>query len=187
MGKPIRVVRKGYHWRRALFFAPASFYTIFMAEEKIIKKEQVFAGIMPGFLILTPTRLYFEYNAGFFKAKVKTLFDIPINEIVNVEAEKNHFSSTYVLKIHHQRDGKEYEEKCSKSGWSPFKGRVAFKVEENLFNDWVRQIEEARNGSYNKNSNLGQLNELEKLAELKEKGIVTKEEFEKKKKIILRL
>jgi len=158
-----------------------------MAEEKIIKKEQVFVGMMPGFLVLTPDRLYFEYNGGFFKVKIKTLFDISINDIVNVEAEKNHFSTTYVLKIRHRREGKEYLEKCTKSGWSPFKGSVAFKVEENLFNDWVRQIEEVRNGNYSKSNNLGQLNELEKLAELKDKGILTKEEFEKKKKTVLGL
>lgn len=158
-----------------------------MAEEKIIKKEQVFVkGMMPGFLILTPTRLYFEYNAGFFKVKLKILFDIPINNIINVEASKDFVSTSYVLKIRHKYDGKEYEEKCSKSGWNPFKGRDAFKIEANLFNEWVKSIEETRNGTY-KNNNLNGLNELEKLAELKEKGIITKEEFEKKKKTILGL
>lgn len=158
-----------------------------MSEEKIIKKEQVFIKMMPGFLILTPTRLYFEYNAGFFKVKLKTLFDIPINDIVNVEASKDFVSTSYILKIRHQQDGKEYEEKCTKSGWSPFKGRDAFKIESNLFSEWVRSIEETRNGTHDKKSTLCEFHQLERLAQLKEKGIITQDEFDRKKKMILGL
>lgn len=153
-------------------------------EERIIKKELVFVGMSAGYLILTPTRLYFEYNVGFFKPNLKIMFDIPVKSIINVEAEKDHFSSTYILKIMHRKDGKEYLEKCTKSGWGIFKGTAAFKVEANQFNDWVKNIEEVRADSYKSNSDFGQ---LEKLADLKEKGIITSEEFEKKKKIILGL
>ena len=155
-------------------------------EESIIKKEEVFVGMMPGFLILPPSRLYFEYNTGFFKVTTKVLFDIQVNNIINVEAEKNHFTTTYILKIRHEKDGKEYLEKCNKQGWSPFKGTGAFKVEANLFNDWVRSIEEARAGRYNNKSN-SDFGQLEKLAELKDKKIITQAEFEKKKKLILGL
>jgi len=156
-------------------------------EETIIKKEQVFIGIVPGFLILTPNRLYLEYTAGFFKVTTKILFDIPINNIINVEADKNFLSSTYVLKIRHKKDGKEYEEKCNKSGVNLFKGVDAFKIEANLFNDWVKRIEEARTDHYNDNKSGSDFNQLEKLAELKDKGIITQGEFEKKKKLILEL
>lgn len=158
-----------------------------MSEEKIIKKELLSStGLLPGDLILTPKRLYFEYNAGFFKQKLKNLFNIPIDNIINVEASKNHLSSFYVLKIRYQDNGLEKEVKCSKSGWDPFKGRNAFKIEENLFNGWVKAIEEVRSGKYKQNA-VSKLNELEKLAELKEKGVITEDEFKKKKKQILGL
>lgn len=159
-----------------------------MTEEKIIKKEQLLStGLTCGDLVLTPKRLYFVYNAGFFKKKIKNLFDIPIENIINVEATKNHLTTEFILKIRFRDGEKEIETKCTKAGWNMWKGRAAFKIEANLFNEWVRAIEEARTGKYNKQDSLNGLNELEKLAELKEKGIITDIEFKKKKKKILAL
>lgn len=155
-----------------------------MSEEKIIKKDQVFVKLMPGFLILTPKRIYFEYNSGFFKTKLKSLFDIHTENIINVEASKDFISTDYILKIRHMMDGKEYQEKCTKNGWSPFKNKSTFNIEANFFDSWVKSIEETRSGKYRTSSNL---DDLEKLAELKDKGIITQEEFEKKKKAILDL
>ncbi len=155
-----------------------------MAEEKIIKKDQVFVKLMPGFLVLTSKRIYFEYNAGFFKVKLKNLFDIPIENIINVEASKDFISTDYILKIRHTLDGKEYQEKCTKNGWSPFKNKSTFNIEANFFDSWVKAIEEVRSSKHIDSINLS---DLEKLAELKDKGILTNEEFEAKKKQILNL
>lgn len=160
---------------------PASYN---MAEEKIIKKDQVFVKLMPGFLILTPKRIYFEYNSGFFKVNLKTLFDIPIEDIINVEASKDFVSTDYILKIRHTLDGKEYLEKCTKNGWSPFKNKNTFNIEANFFDSWVKSIEEVRSGRYNSSKSL---DDLERLAELRDKGILTNKEFEAKKKQILDL
>lgn len=161
-----------------------------MADEEIIKKDAViFVKSLfkteRGDLVLTPTRLYFvAVKKGLFSRKEEEILNIPIEDIINVKAEKAFWQGTDYLRLLYKDDGKEKKVLFQHFSWARWSAGDLSRVEALYFAPWENAIEELRSGKQERNT---EFDELRELAELKEKGIVTEEEFNAKKKQILGL
>jgi hypothetical protein len=152
-------------------------------EEKVIKKEDKldckvgFFG-KRGSLVLTTTELYFLSG----KAKVFTAF---LKEIVSVDARKGLGNGVDHLFIIFNENGKERKIKIQHIAlvFGLAMGNMS-QLREPYFRSWEMAIENMR---FEKESSKNNFDDLEKLAELKTKGILTEEEFQAKKKQILDL
>lgn len=161
-----------------------------MSTERVIKKEELMLRKsaftkLAGNLILTPKSLTYIQVKGVFNKTEEKILEIPISSIVNVKAVKAYAGGTEHLHITYTEGGKELKvtfEHVSVS--AAFTMGAASRLEAMYLADWVKAIEDLRGG---KNSSNNGLDDLEKLAELKSKGIITQEEFEAKKKSILGL
>jgi hypothetical protein len=145
-----------------------------MTNEPIIKKEDKlfyrggFLKNKVGTLTLTPTGLSFA-------TKKKTIFVIPMKDIVSANTRKGFGIGVYNLYVIYNQGGKETQAKIEHH--STFRGS---------FDSWEQAINDARLGKYAAGAS-GAISDLEKLAELKNKGVITEEEFAAKKKQILGL
>ena len=153
-------------------------------EEKIIKKEDKLTykgGLFnnkKGSLVLTQTQLY-------FLAGKKKSFDIPVRNIVNVRAKKGLGNGIDHLLVSYQENGKDCQIKIEHFAfWSGIAIGNFSQLKEPYFRSWERIIEDIR---LEKNKSENSLNDLEKLADLKNKGIISEEEFSAKKKQLLGL
>jgi|SRR3989338_11205323 len=156
--------------------------------EQIIKKEEKLeykgkgAGILGkrGALVLTSQELYFT-NKKNHKA-----FNIPLDKIISVNIRKGLGNGIDYLFVIFNDNSKERKVKIKHfTFWAGVAMGNLSQLRELYFKSWETAIENVRFGKNTvQNSNL---NELEKLAELKEKGIINEEEFNTKKKQILGL
>jgi hypothetical protein len=154
-----------------------------MNEEKIIKKEDKLdckSGLFGkrGSLILTTSELYFLSG----KNKV---FTTQLKNIVSVNAKKGLGNGVDYLFIIFNDNGKEKKMKIQHLA---FVAGIALgnlsQLRELYFRSWETAIEDAR---FDRNTSQNNFNDLEKLADLKTKRIITEEEFDAKKKQILGL
>lgn len=160
-----------------------------MTDEKIIKKEEVnykqsAFSTKKGFIVLTGSRFYFAQTKGILKKHEEILFEIPIADILNAKAEKDFGYGIDNFIVLYQENGKEKKVKFQHVS---FGGAIAGSVSRAgalYFGEWERLINDLKNQPSQSKSNL---DDLEKLNELKQKGIITQEEFEIKKKQILGL
>lgn len=154
-----------------------------MNEEKIIKKEDKLdckTGFLGkrGSLVLTTNELYF------LSGKNKT-FTTPLKEVVSVNAQKGLGNGIDHLFVIFNENGKEKKIKIQHLAfWAGIAMGNASQLREPYFKSWETAIDNARLG---KESNQSNLNDLEKLANLKTKGVITEEEFRAKKKQLLGL
>lgn len=154
-----------------------------MTTEKILKKEDKLeykSGIFNkrGTLVLTTSELYFLLGEN------KKAFHAPVKDILSVSAQKGLGNGIDHLHITYTEDGKEKKVKIQHMAfWSGLAMGNVSQLREPYFRSWENAIENARSGNTN-NSNL---DDLEKLASLKEKGVITEEEFQAKKKQLLGL
>lgn len=154
-----------------------------MIEEKIVKKEDKLnckIGIFGkrGSLVLTSVELYFLSG----KTKV---FSVPLKDILSANARKGLGNGIDHLFVIFNENGKEKKIKIEHMAfWSGVAMGNLTQLREPYFKSWEAAIENARLGKNIPQDNLG---ELEKLADLKEKGIITDDEFQTKKKQLLGL
>jgi Short C-terminal domain len=154
-----------------------------MNEEKIIKKEdklQCNIGFFGkrGTLVLTSKELYFL--AGKSRA-----FSSSVNDIVSVNAKKGLGNGIDHLFITFTENGKEQKIKITHQAfWQGAAMGNLSQLREPYFKSWEAAIESARFG---RNESHSDLDDLEKLADLKSKGVITEEEFQAKKKQLLGL
>ena len=152
-----------------------------MAEEKILKKEDKLdckAGFFGkrGSLVLTTTDLYF------LSVKEK-VFSTSLKDVVSVNARKGLGNGVDCLFVIFNENGKERKIRIQHLAfWQGVAMGNMAQLREPYFKSWEATIEDARSGRSASQNNLG---DLEKLADLKEKGIITNEEFQAKKKAIL--
>jgi len=154
-------------------------------EEKIIKKEDKLTykgGFVfndkKGSLVLTQSQLYFLSGD-------KKVFEIPINSVINVRAKKGLGNGIDHLLISYQNGQKEQQIKIEHFAfWSGTAIGNLSQLKEPYFKSWEQIIEDMRLG---KTNNKNDFSDLEKLAELKNKGIISEEEFSAKKKQLLGL
>jgi hypothetical protein len=152
-------------------------------EEPIIKKEdklQYRGGFMNkpfGTLTLTATTLLFQSGK-------KTIFVIPVKEIVSVNTKKGLGGGSDRLIVFYREDEKEKQVTIEHfyAMLGVALGGLA-QLGPTYFASWELAINNARFGKMQANS--GGIDDLEKLAELKQKGVITEEEFTAKKKQIL--
>jgi len=154
-----------------------------MIEEKIIKKEDKLnckVGLFGkrGGLVLTITELYFLSG----KTKV---FSTSLKDIISTSARKGLGNGIDHLFVIFNENGKEKKIKIEHMAfWSGVAMGNLTQLREPYFKSWEAAIEDARFGKSTPQDNLG---DLEKLADLKEKGIITEDEFQAKKKQLLGL
>ena len=154
-----------------------------MNEEKIIKKEdkvQCNVGFFGkrGSLVLTTSEIYFLSG----KTKV---FSSPLSGVLSVNAKKGLGNGIDHLFITFTENSKEQKIKITHQGfWQGAAMGNLSQLREPYFKSWEAAIENARFGRNNSQSDLG---DLEKLADLKTKGVITEEEFQAKKKQMLGL
>jgi len=125
---------------------------------------EYYIGLGGAKLIIYPERIVI---AGITNSK-----DIPINHISNIEVKK--WTSKIVI---HTTAGKKEEIILGIGTWKVKVGEI-----EELINSLIAKSKKSELPRQRRESSL---DDLEKLAELKEKGIITQEEFDKKKKEIL--
>lgn len=145
-------------------------------EEKLTYKGGIL-NTRKGTLVLTSTDLYFETK------KAVKLFTISIKDIISVNAKKGIGTGVDHLYITYQDEGKEKKVKIEHFGFISATtignlGRLSL-----YFSAWEQMINDARSNKLSTNS----LDDMEKLFELKQKGVLTEEEFAAKKKQILGL
>jgi len=152
-----------------------------MSGEKIIKKEDKLncnIGLLGkrGSLVLAAGELYF------LSGKEKA-FSTPLKEIVSVDARKGFGNGVDFLFVIFNENGKERKIKIQHLAfWTGVAMGNMTQLREPYFKSWEAAIENARSGKSTQQSNIG---DLEKLAELRSKGVITEEEFQKKKKQLL--
>lgn len=159
-------------------------------EEKILVKLQ---GSFGEALIITDKRFYvlkWGFMAGNFLGG--RCLDFGYSNVVGLEIKKGWVTGTFeVLTPASQNAQKSYWGTGSNSAITSDNVVTFFAERFNLFQEAVKIGRELIHNPYFKNSQNSQVesnySELEKLAELKEKGIITQEEFEVKKKKILGL
>ena len=152
-------------------------------DEPIIKKEDKLryrGGFMNkpyGTLTLTAVTLSFQSGK-------KMLFAIPVKKIVSVNTKKGLGGGSDCLVIFYRDDEKEKQVAVEHfyAALGVALGGLA-QLGPAYFASWELAINNARFGKTQANS--GGIDDLEKLAELKQKGIITEEEFIAKKKQIL--
>ena len=151
--------------------------------EQILKKEDKLdcrVGLLgkKGSLVLTNTELYFLHGE-------EKVFSTSLKDLVSVNAQKGLGNGVDHLFVIFNENGKERKIKIQHLA---FWGGVAMgnlsQLREPYFRSWEAIIQETRQG---KGAPQNSINDLEKLADLKEKGIITEEEFVAKKKQVLGL
>ena len=154
-----------------------------MDEERIIKKEDKLkcnVGLFGknGSLVLTATELYFL--AGGNRA-----LSISLKDLVSANAKKGLGNGVDHLFLIFNENGKEKKVKVTHFAfWQGVAMGNMTQLREPYFKSWEAAINDVRFGR-----NVGQnnFNDLEKLADLKTKGVITEEEFRAKKKQLLGL
>ncbi len=154
-----------------------------MTEEKIIKKEDKldckigFFG-KRGSLILTTNELYFLSGD-------KKIFDTKLSDIMSINAKKGLGNGIDHLFVTINENGKEKKIKIQHLAfWAGVAIGNLTQIRDPYFKSWESAIENARFG---RNTGKGDLDDLEKLAGLRAKGIITENEFKIKKKQLLGL
>lgn len=157
-------------------------------DEQIIKKDECLyrksaVTKVKGNLVLTHSKLCF------YKKKLlggeSLIIEIPIKSIVSTNAKKAFGYGIEHLIVLYKTDKKEERvtfEKISVASWV---GGGLSRLENLWFSEWVKLIDDLRFGKMSQNRS--SVDDLEKLAKLKEKGIITEEEFKKKKSKLLEL
>ena len=153
-----------------------------MTEEATIKKEDKltykggFLKTKRGSLVLTPTEL-------FFLSGNEKVFSILTKDIINVRAQKGIGNGIDHLYIVYKDEQKDKEAKIEHfSFWDGAAIGNLSRLKDPYFKLWEKTIEDVRLG---KKEVVDNFSDLEKLAELKQKGIISEEEFSAKKKQIL--
>jgi len=153
-----------------------------MNTEKILKKEDKLDyknGLFNkrGSLVLTTSELYFISG-------IKKLFTIPVSNIISVNAKKGLGNGIDHLYVIYDEEGKEKKIKIQHMAfwYGVAMGNIS-QLGNVYFESWERTIENARHNNHDSSN----FNQLEKLLELKMKGVITEEEFSLKKKQILDL
>lgn len=152
-----------------------------MAEEQILKKEDKlihdngFWHKNKGTLVLTRRDIYFLSKSG-----NRELLRVPLSNIVSVNTEKMDFADNLFI--------------VYKSGNTERRAKFVHKDRRQLifaaaspsyFISWEQTINDAR---FNRHTgHTGSIDDLERLAALKDKGVLTDEEFAAKKKELLGL
>lgn len=154
-----------------------------MSDEKILKKEDKLdykSGLFGkrGSLVLTTTGLYFQSGED------KPL-SVPLGNLISVNAKKGLGNGVDYLFLIYSKDEKEKEARIQHLAfWAGMAMGNLSQLREPYFKSWEQAIENAR---YGRGETRSDLDDLEKLAILKEKGIITEEEFSQKKKQMLGL
>lgn len=144
-------------------------------EDNLIQHNGFWNKSYTGTLTLTTNDIYFVSNGKAHKEIVR----VPLSSIVSVNTEKMDFADNLFLVY---KDG-------------DTEGRVKFMhmdrrqlifaaASPNYFFSWEQSINDARFGRHNHSS---ALSDLERLAALKDKGVLTDDEFAAKKKELLGL
>jgi hypothetical protein len=130
-----------------------------------------------GSLVLTTSELY-------FLAKDKKIFSIPVHDITSVNAQKGRANGVDHLYVLYNQDGKEKKVKIEHFSFLSSGMGLASRITL-YFTSWEQIINDTRFGRNSHSA--GALDNLEKLAELRQKGVITDEEFTAKKKQLLGL
>jgi hypothetical protein len=155
----------------------------------IIKKENnINFSWRIGSLILTKDELYLEGNPIWITSN-RVAIQIPIGDILNVRAHKpisgyqDHLIVTYI-----DRENKDKEKIATfihKLTWNLWVNGKLTRLEQNFFAPWVDAIEKLRGVITNGNQESDLVSQLKDLAQLKNEGILTEEEFSLEKERIL--
>jgi hypothetical protein len=152
-------------------------------DSNIIKKDKVtyyknFIIRTSGELILTPTELSFQ-------ARNKKIFSIPVSSILNVRVFKGVGYGVDKMDIRYTDSDKEKIVKFEHIFYmAAIQLGGAARLQQNYFSPWEQAIETARSA---KQTPVSDFSALEQLSALKDKGIITEQEFNTKKKQILGL
>ncbi len=164
------------------------------SDERILKQEELRSRKQltgKGVLTLTEDDLRFTKKGGLL-SKDQCL-EVPLADIVNVRAKKAFGAGEDHLEIDYAAESGKTKRllfsRFSMAQWASTVsggGGAMGRLEANSLSAWEDAINEARHRSAPDSAGTD-LGDLEKLAELRDKGVITEEEFQAKKKQILGL
>jgi hypothetical protein len=153
--------------------------------EKILKKEDKLRYMggpfnnPRGSLVLTVKELY-------FLSKEKRVFAIPLTDIVSVNCEMGSPGTTGTMTVIYRSDGKEKRVNIRQTSLSySFSFGNLSRTGPHYFASWEQTINQTRHGPWYRGGE--GIEDIKKLARLKDQGIITEEEFVAKKRQILNL
>ena len=148
-------------------------------EDKLRYLKAAFS-IRKGTLVLTTTELSFVN-----KDEGEIEFSIPLKNILSAIAQKKMSGSKELLIVVYTENGKEKKVKIQHFSMTSLSPVVnVFNMGHYYFSAWEQAINQARTGPSDFPKSNG-IDLLERLAGLKEKGILSEEEFAAQKKTIL--
>lgn len=154
-----------------------------MSEENIIKREDNLTTFGGGLFSKKKGSLILNQDEIYFVSFDKKLFAIPLKSITNVRAQKGFGAGVDCLNITFTEGGKSRTkviERSSFTNWATL--GTLDRLGEPYFRSWETIVEDMRLG---RNKPISSFDDIEKLASLKDKGIITEEEFLAKKKQML--
>ena len=158
-----------------------------METNLILKKEdklrycKSFINIKPGTLVLTTTELYF-----LARPKDTRVLSIPLADILSVNCKRDIGYGQQNMFVFYKDGTKEKKVKIQHASLASWATGALSRLENLYFASWEQAINDARAGRYDKQEN-SDFSGLDKLAELKDRGVITEEEFTAKKKQMLGL
>lgn len=166
--KPNDILENGAYLGKSILFPKRSIQVILdnlMTKEDILIVTSCNRGSNPGAIAVTNKRVIFGTKV-LFKSEIK---DFDIKKITSVNYMSN-LTNKLIIR-------------------GSFDGIEITSIEKNAGQQIVNKIKEIQDSEdpSNNQATSGGLGDLEKLAELKDKGIITEEEFNAKKKSILGL
>jgi hypothetical protein len=157
--------------------------------ERVLKKEDKLycasrkglLGAPKGSLVLSESELYFIDKKGI------RLFVVPIEDILSINAGHAFGAGVGRLVIKYRTaTSDEVEEKIEhRSTSSALTLGILTRLQNPYFSSWEQTINEVRFGQRKENNDYG-VEALEKLANLRDRGVLTEEEFLEKKRAILK-
>jgi hypothetical protein len=165
-----------HHLDLLALYNPMQDQQILRKEDKLTFNRGGLSGKVKGTLVLTRTEL------SFVSEKDVLQFNISLKDIFNVRAQTLDATKN-IMTISCMSEDKERKIEVGHSAFWQSLGTPGFKLREPYFKSWENLIEQTRlNPSELSSSGL---NDLQKLAELRDQGILTEEEFTAKKKQLL--
>ncbi len=153
--------------------------------EQIIKQEE---GLQykAGLLFKTKGALVLTRQSLSFVAKSKKLLEIPLSQIVSVNAQKGIGNGVDWLLITHKEGGKEKKSKIMHFGFfDGFGLGIASRLKGPYFAAWEKLIDDTRFGHQSNSGHMSAADELKKLNDLLKEGIISQSDFESQKKKLL--
>lgn len=153
--------------------------------EQVIKQEEGLE-YKEGLLFRTKGSLVLTRASLSFATKSKKLLEIPLSQIISVNAQKGIGNGIDWLVITHKERDKEKKSKIMHFGFfDGFGLGIASRLKVPYFAGWEKLIDDTRFDHQSNSGSISIADELKKLSDLLKEGIISQSDFESQKNKLL--